>query len=140
MAQEIDLGRVRGQDALINGHPVATIVSGDNTEVINDAENKEIKINFLHNVHTFAFSVEVEDWINSDEHPNYPYQADVEIDGVEINDIGQLIFYPESVITASNSGVMSAANTFDGGITLYSQKKPTYSLSGNLIIVEKGWK
>ena len=98
-------------------------------EIAGELNQKADKPNYI------TITIPVEGWISDNfDYPNY---YDIAVEGITEQDRADILFLPESMKTAAESGFFSMTETFDGKIRIRAMTVPAQALSAE-VILKKG--
>ena len=98
-------------------------------EIAGELNQKADKPNYI------TITIPVEGWqADSFDYPNY---YDIVVEGITENDRADILFLPESMKTAAESGFFSMTETLEGKIRVRAMTVPTQALSAE-VILKKG--
>ena len=98
-------------------------------EIAGELNQKADKPNYI------TIVIPIEGWLNDNfDYPNY---YDIAVEGVTENDRADILFLPESMKTAAESGFFSMTETLEGKIRVRAMTVPTQALSAE-VILKKG--
>ena len=95
-------------------------------EIVGELNQKADKPNYI------TITIPVERWqADNFDYPNY---YDIVVEGITENDRADILFLPESMKTAAESGFFSMTETFTGKIRVRAITVPTQALSAEVIL------
>ena len=98
-------------------------------EIAGELNQKADKPNYI------TITIPVEGWqADSFDYPNY---YDIVVEGITENDRADILFLPESMKIAAESGFFSMTETLEGKIRVRAMTVPTQALSAE-VILKKG--